>query len=137
MYKSLLAVAIVSAVLLMTTGGCTSGENGLDAERKLNIVRVSDSTVLSVGTVAGSVTMHVGDDFPIRIVRKKDTEPVLGSDDVTSVCTFVFDVNGVATIGATGVIHAVAAGTTRLDVKHEISVVQPIEHSFLDIVVTP
>lgn len=137
MHKSLLAIAIISAILLLSAGGCTSGKNGLDAERKLNIVRVSDNTVLSVGTVAGAVTMHVGDDLPIRIVRKTDTEPVLGSDDVTSLCTFVFDVGGIATISATGVIHAVAVGTAQLDVKHEISIVQPIEHSFLNITVTP
>lgn len=132
MGKALLALAAVA--LALSAGGCGGG--GI-ASSSISIYNAATDTLISTPGTTGHIDVPLGGDYQISVKRLVSDSNGTHTSEVTTVCTFLFDTAGVATANSLGIVHGVAAGDTRLQVKFQPSVSDPVDRCYLDITVTP
>lgn len=125
---------LAAAALLLASGGCGSG--GIAASSISLYNAVADTLISTPGTT-GHIDIPLGGDFQIAVKRLVSDNGGTNTSDVTTVCTYLFDTAGIATANSLGVVHGVAAGEARLQVKFQPSASDPIDRCYLDITVTP
>jgi hypothetical protein len=128
----LIALALAACVPLLSSCG-----GGGVPSSSISIYRVSPEVPISTSRVRGAITIHAGDDFQVLIKRLTSDDSGTHTSDVTTVCTYIFSQQNIATANALGVIHGVAQGFTTLEVKFQPTVLDSIDRCFLDITVQP
>lgn len=129
-----LAIGLVSISILLLSG---CGGSNLVPESSIAIYRVSPEVPISSARERGSITLQAGDDFQILVKRLTNDSSGTHTSDVTPVCVYRFSHNGIATANTLGVIHAVTAGFTTLEVKFTPGALEAVDRCYLDINVQP
>lgn len=129
-----LMAVIAATALLVAIGGCGGG--GIPSS-SISIYNATTNTLISTAGATGHISVAVGDDYQIAVKRLVSDSGGTNTSEVTTVCTYHFDVEGIATANSLGVVHGVAAGDTTLEVKFQPTVTDPVDRCYLDITVTP
>jgi hypothetical protein len=126
-------------VLLLAGIALSAGCKGLASlpESSLTLRNATTNALISTAGNTGGVTLDVGDELPIIVVRTvSDDNGGTDSSDVTQFADFIWD-NGTGTcdIDAFGNITALQAGQTQLRVRFRPSALDPWDTVRLDITV--
>ena len=125
---------LAAMAMLLAAGGCGGG--GIPSS-SISIYNATTDTLISTAGATGHIDVPVGGDFQIAVKRLVSGSGGTNTSEVTTVSTYHFDVDGIATANSLGVVHGVAAGDTTLEVKFQPTVTDPVDRCYLDITVTP
>lgn len=132
MYKLITALA-ASAIALLA--GCESTSD--IPESSISLQNRTSGQIISTASNTGELTLAVGEVYRFKVERLQASSDDTQTSDVTTVSSYHFTPEGIASANTLGELRGLTPGTTQLEVRFRPDNFGSADRVYLDITVIP